>query len=81
MDFRDKEFVNPVAMLNASIDLLHHLKKDSHAEVIKKAIYKTIVEDKIHTPDIGGTNSAAEVVESVIKNIKQGVREGKIPIF
>ncbi|XP_074029940.1 isocitrate dehydrogenase [NAD] subunit gamma, mitochondrial [Leptinotarsa decemlineata] len=79
--YEDKEFVNPIAMLNASKNLLYHLKKDDHAELIRKAIYKTLVEDKIHTPDIGGTNSGAEMVESIKKNIKLGMKESKIASF
>merc|ERR1711922_32313 len=40
---------NPSAMLNASADLLEHLKLDYHAQLIRDAVYQTINVDKIHT--------------------------------
>lgn len=45
-----KNVANPVAMLNASVDMLYHLGHKHHAEAIQIAIRKTISEDKIHTP-------------------------------
>lgn len=37
-------------MLNASIDMLYHLGHSHHADAIADSVYKTICEDKIHTP-------------------------------
>lgn len=45
-----KNIANPVAMLNASVDMLYHLGHKHHADAISDSIYKTICEDKIHTP-------------------------------
>ena len=44
---------NPCAMINASADLLEHLKLDYHSELIKKAVNQTVNEDLIHTADMG----------------------------
>lgn len=44
-----KNIANPVAMLNASVDMLYHLGHKHHADAISDAVYKTICEDKIHT--------------------------------
>lgn len=81
MFFTDKEFVNPVAMINASRRLLQYLKKEKHAELIHEAIYKTLVEDKIRTPDIGGTNSSQEMVENIKENINKSFKKYKLPTF
>ncbi|CAH1117587.1 unnamed protein product [Phaedon cochleariae] len=81
ISFEDSRYVNPVAMLNASINLLYHLGKKNHARLIKKAIYKTLVEEKIHTPDIGGTHTGQEVVESIKRNIKEGIPTSNISLF
>lgn len=66
---------NPVGMLNAAINMLNYLKKNSHAELIRNAIRKTLVIDKIHTPDIGGKNTSDEMVERIKENIKRDVKK------
>lgn len=45
-----KNIANPIAMLNASVDLLDHLGLDHHAHLIQAAIAKTINVDQIRTP-------------------------------
>lgn len=45
-----KNIANPIAMLNASIDMLYYLGLKSHADVITLAINKTLNEDLVHTP-------------------------------
>lgn len=45
-----RNVANPIAMLNASVDMLYHLGHKNHADAINEAIHKTICEDKIHTP-------------------------------
>lgn len=45
-----KNIANPVAMLNASVDMLYFLGHKTYADAISNSIRKTIVEDKIHTP-------------------------------
>lgn len=44
-----KNIANPLAMLNASVDMLMHLGHKQHAAAIDDAIHSTIVEDRIHT--------------------------------
>lgn len=65
-----KNIANPIAMINASVDLLEHLGKKEHADMIKNAVLKTTCEDNIRTPDIGGTASSTEVVDRIIEHIK-----------
>lgn len=68
-------------MLNASRRMLQYLKKDSHAELIHKAIYKTLVQDQIRTPDIGGINTGKDVVENIKKNIYDFMKISPVPTF
>lgn len=63
-----KNIANPIAMLNASVDMLRHLGHKNHAMVIQKAIIKTI-NDGIHTKDLGGTATSREVVDNILKYI------------
>ncbi|XP_065352393.1 isocitrate dehydrogenase [NAD] subunit gamma, mitochondrial isoform X1 [Cloeon dipterum] len=65
-----KNIANPVSMLNAAVDMLEHLGHQNHANIILQAIDKTINEDHIHTPDLGGQATSIDVVQSVIKHIQ-----------
>ena len=51
-DIAGQDAANPSAMINAAIDLLQHLGHLEHAKAISVALYKTITEDKIHTPGL-----------------------------
>ena len=62
---------NPCAMLNASADLLDHLNLERHAEAIRTAVRKTINEDEIFTADLGGQATSLDVVNNVIKHVKE----------
>ncbi|KAJ8923638.1 hypothetical protein NQ315_010218 [Exocentrus adspersus] len=66
-----KNIANPIAMLNAGVDMLEHLGHQQHANLIKRAIEKTLCEDKIHTPDLGGTAKSTDVVQRIIDHILQ----------
>jgi isocitrate dehydrogenase (NAD+) len=50
-----KNIANPISMMNAAADLLHHLQLENHSNWLKEAIAQTISVDKIHTP--GNNNS------------------------
>ncbi|GFR20277.1 isocitrate dehydrogenase subunit gamma, mitochondrial [Trichonephila clavata] len=69
-----KNIANPVAMLNASADLLEHLGLNKHAKIIGDAIYQTVNVDKIHTPDLGGTASTLDVVQNVLQIVQDKTR-------
>lgn len=62
-----KNIANPVAMINASADMLNHLGHKEHARVIYEATYETVVNDGIRTPDLGGAASSTDVVENILK--------------
>lgn len=66
-----KNIANPIAVLNASADLLQHLKLDDYATMIRRAINKAINEAKIHTPDLGGHHTTTDVVNFVTDDIRQ----------
>ncbi len=42
---------------------------DQHCSAIKNAVLKTIQEHKLKTPDIGGTSSTTQFMESVLNEI------------
>lgn len=64
-----KNIANPIAMINASIDMLEHLGNHYHADLIRRAVDTTVNVQKVHTPDLGGTASSTDVVQAIINNI------------
>nr|CAD7460063.1 unnamed protein product [Timema tahoe] len=64
-----KNIANPIAMLNASVDMLEHLGHRYHAEIIKNAIDKTINEDRIHTP-VNRANNSSNDAFNILKYFK-----------
>lgn len=66
-----KNICNPFAMLNSCVDMLNHLGHIQHAQAIQSAIYDTIVVDKIHTADLGGTASSTDCIQNVLKHLAE----------
>ncbi|XP_077488385.1 isocitrate dehydrogenase [NAD] subunit gamma, mitochondrial-like [Amblyomma americanum] len=69
-----KNIANPLAMMNASVDLLDHLGLKSDATVIRNAIDKTLNVDKVHTPDLGGQASTRDVINNIIKEVQESTK-------
>lgn len=66
-----KNIANPLAMLNASVDMLNHLGHRQHANLIMNAMRKTVAEDHLLTPDLGGSAKSTDVVQKIIDHILQ----------
>nr|ACO10976.1 Isocitrate dehydrogenase subunit gamma, mitochondrial precursor [Caligus rogercresseyi] len=66
-----RNMANPCAMINAGADLLEHLELREYAESIRGAVDKTLNEDRIFTADLGGDASSSEVVQNIIKYVKE----------
>ncbi|KAK1803553.1 hypothetical protein P4O66_020975, partial [Electrophorus voltai] len=65
-----RNIANPTAMLLASCLMLDHLKLHDYASMIRNAVFATMNESLLHTPDIGGQGTTSEMVQSVMRNIK-----------
>ena len=61
---------NPLAMINASADMLEHLGLVYHATVIRNSIHKVLNEARIHTPDLGGTHHTTDVIDFILKDVQ-----------
>ncbi len=66
---------NPCAMLNASADLLQHLKLDSHAALVRDAVHRTLNEDRVFTADVGGQATTIDFVQNVVRHIREEVKK------
>ncbi|XP_022194879.1 isocitrate dehydrogenase [NAD] subunit gamma, mitochondrial isoform X2 [Nilaparvata lugens] len=72
-----KNIANPIAMLNAGVDMLEHLGHFVHADILQNAIDKTVNEDRIHTPDLGGTAASTDVVQNIIRHVQTATKNMK----
>ncbi|XP_014239687.1 isocitrate dehydrogenase [NAD] subunit gamma, mitochondrial-like isoform X2 [Cimex lectularius] len=72
-----KNIANPIAMLNAAVDMLQHLGHSTHAEILSQAINDTIKVDKILTADLGGTASSTEVIQNIVKYVLDATKSMK----
>lgn len=64
-----KNIANPIAMYNASADLLEYLQLKPYADIVRDAIYKAINIAKLHTQDMGGKASTSNVVDFMISEV------------
>lgn len=72
-----KNIANPIAMINASVDMLEHLGHQTHAQILSSAVNNTVNIEKIHTPDLGGTASSMDVVQSILKHVLEATKSMK----
>ncbi|KAG9509066.1 Isocitrate dehydrogenase [NAD] subunit gamma, mitochondrial, partial [Fragariocoptes setiger] len=66
-----KNIANPIAVFNASADLLQHLKLENYASLMRGAVHKALNESKVHTPDLHGIHTTTDVVNLIIDEIRQ----------
>lgn len=69
-----KNIANPTAMLKAGVDLLRHLDLDTHADIVEKGINKTLIVDEVRTSDLGGSHGTSDVIDNVLKYVKENVK-------
>lgn len=66
----DWNWVNPTAMLLASCIMLDYLRLHSHAATIHAAVFASLGNKNIQTPDIGGQGSMMEIIRHIIDHIR-----------
>jgi isocitrate dehydrogenase (NAD+) len=66
-----QNIANPLAMLNASADMLEYLELYSYAQIIRDSIDNALNVEKLHTPDLGGTAGTNEVIDYIVGQVKQ----------
>jgi len=65
-----RNVANPTAMLLSACDMLDHIHLRQKARLIRKAIHRTIAEQKYLTMDMGGHSSASIYVNRIIQNVR-----------
>ncbi|HET6528433.1 MAG TPA: isocitrate/isopropylmalate dehydrogenase family protein, partial [Balneolaceae bacterium] len=64
-DIAGKNKANPIAFLLSSVMMLEHVNETDLADKIRKAIYKTLEDKSVCTPDIGGSGSTTAFTKAV----------------
>jgi isocitrate dehydrogenase (NAD+) len=69
-DLAGKGVANPLALLLAAAMMLDHVDRSELANQLRKAIDRSLNEDKVRTRDLGGTASTREFAEAVVARLK-----------
>jgi len=70
-DIAGQNKANPIAFLLSGLMLLEHLDEHDLAERIRQAVYYTLEDKSVCTPDIGGSGSTTTFTEAVCKNLNR----------
>jgi isocitrate dehydrogenase (NAD+) len=68
-DIAGKGIANPLALLLATALMLEHVDRMELAHRLRTAIDQALHDDKIRTPDLGGTASTKDFVSAIIRRI------------
>jgi len=69
-DIAGKGIANPLAAVVSASMMLDHLGLGQAARKVDAAIERLLAEEKIRTPDLGGSSSTTQVVEALFELIK-----------
>jgi isocitrate dehydrogenase (NAD+) len=65
-DLAGKGVANPLALLLAAAMMLDHVDRGKLAHQLRKAINRTVNEDKVRTGDLGGKASTKEFAQAIV---------------
>jgi len=68
-DIVGKGIVNPLAAIISAGMMLDHLGVGGAAHAVEQAVAAVLAEGEVRTPDLGGSNTTAEVTEAVIARL------------
>lgn len=69
-DIAGQNLANPMALLRSALLMLDYLGKTDIAANIRKALYRTVVDQGIRTRDLGGQASTTEFTEAVVSALE-----------
>jgi isocitrate dehydrogenase (NAD+) len=69
-DIAGKGIANPLALLLAAALMLDHVGRQDLALSLRRAIDRTLNQDRVRTGDLGGKSSTAELTSALIQHIK-----------
>jgi len=70
-DIAGQNKANPIAFLLSSLMLLEHIGEDNKADRIRQAVYYTLENKSVCTPDINGEGSTTSFTKAVCENLEK----------
>ena len=70
-DIAGKGIANPIGQIWSGVLMLRHLGAAEAADAIEDAIFATLAESAIRTPDIGGHSSTRELGEAIAQRLRR----------
>jgi isocitrate dehydrogenase (NAD+) len=74
-DIAGRGIANPTALLLAAALMLEHVGQDDLAERLRTALERTLREDNVRTPDLGGQASTAEFAQAIVARLRDPVAQ------
>ena len=68
-DIAGQNKANPIAFLLSALMMLEHIGDAERAETIRQAVYDTLEDKSVCTPDIGGSGTTETFTEAVCKKL------------
>jgi isocitrate dehydrogenase (NAD+) len=68
-DIAGQNKANPIAFLLSALMMLEHIDENDLADRIRQAVYLTLEDKSVCTPDIGGSGSTTTFTEAVVRNL------------
>jgi isocitrate dehydrogenase (NAD+) len=68
-DIAGKGVANPVSQILSGVLMLRHLKEETAAAAIEKAVETALTDSGNHTPDIGGSATTQQLTRAIIEHI------------
>ena len=68
-DIAGQNKANPIAFLLSALMMLEHLDEESLADRIRQAVYYTLEDKSVCTPDIGGSGTTKTFTKAVCNNL------------
>jgi tartrate dehydrogenase/decarboxylase/D-malate dehydrogenase len=68
-DITGKGVANPIASFFSAAMMLKHLELDEPSRLLNLAARRLLEDGRVRTPDLGGTNTTQDVLDTVLENI------------
>lgn len=70
-DIAGQNKANPIAFLFSALMMLEHIGEEDRADRIRQAVYYTLENKSVCTPDIGGSGTTKTFTQAVCNNLKK----------
>lgn len=69
-DIAGQDKANPTALLLSAVMMLRHMKLNSHADDVERAVLATIRDGNALTGDLGGRSTCSEFTKEICRHLE-----------